>query len=135
TQDVYISFNTDEEAEAVANLWKISFINSTMVPPDEDDNLVPDASFESASIGAWHNFGSGSSLSTTTAQARKGAYSMLVTGLPASVGYAGYDITALVEDDTDYTVSAWVRHDGAANDGIRFAARVTCATPPVGHNE
>src|SRR5690606_6149184 len=46
TQDVYIRFNTDEEAEAVANLDRVSFL----------DNLVTDGGFEGASVdGGWQS--------------------------------------------------------------------------------
>jgi endo-1,4-beta-xylanase len=132
-QEIQIYFEGDTDTGSNVYIDEVKVL--PLIGGGGGSNLLANGDFESGDTAPWHNFGSGSSLSATTAQAHEGTNSMLVTGLPSTGGYAAYDVTTLVEDDTNYTVSAWVRHDGAANDGIRLAARVTCATPPVGHNE
>ncbi|HEX7028066.1 MAG TPA: endo-1,4-beta-xylanase, partial [Gammaproteobacteria bacterium] len=135
TQDVYISFNTDEAAEAVGNLDKVSFLKS--MAPDDGDNLVTDGGFEGLAVdGGWSSW-NGSTLSLSTAQAFAGSQSLLATNRPDTNQFAVYSLTGKVAANTTYSVSAQVYQAGAGVDTVRLAAKVDCtdATMPVGFNE
>lgn len=129
THDVYIRFN---DGPGVANLESIR-IGKPL--PDSGVNLIPNGDFEANSVAGWSAW-NGSTLMASSDQAHGGTYSLLATARPDANQFAVYNITGLITRDTTYSVSSWVRHEGAANDTVRLAAKVECAagTEPVGHN-
>jgi endo-1,4-beta-xylanase len=126
--DVYIRFNL---AAGVANVDSVRFGKPQ---PQSDVNLLPDGGFETG-IAGWTSW-NGSTLMTSTAQARSGLQSLLATSRPNSNQFAVYNLTSVVDPNTTYAVSAWALHAGAANATVRLAAKVECtaATAPSGHN-
>jgi endo-1,4-beta-xylanase len=95
-----------------------------VVPPD--NNLVTDGGFETgiAGWGSWN----GSTLSASTLQHRNGLQSLRASGRPNNAQFAVYNLTSRVSAGNTYTVSAWVFHTGAANDTVRLASKVGCAS-------
>jgi endo-1,4-beta-xylanase len=95
-----------------------------VVPPN--DNLVNDGGFETG-IAGWASW-NGSTLSASTLQKRNGAQSLRATARPNANQFAVYNLTSRVAAGTTYTVSAWVFHTGAANDTVRLASKLGCAS-------
>ena len=61
-------------------------------------------------------------------QARSGAQSLRATSRPDANQFAVYNLTGRVQAGTTYAVSAWAWHTGAADDTVRLAAKVGCAS-------
>jgi endo-1,4-beta-xylanase len=128
THDVYFRFNG---GPGVGNLASVRFGKPI---PQSDANLLTDGGFEGGITG-WNNWGNGT-LSASTLRARTGAQSLQSTGRAHTGGFAAYGLTALVQRNTTYAVSAWLLHTGAASTTGRLAAKIECtaATAPPGHN-
>jgi endo-1,4-beta-xylanase len=127
THDVFIRFNG---TEGVANIDKFQFGTPR---PVSDTNLIIDGGFEGSSLSGWQSW-NGSTLSITSDRVYTGSQSLLATDRPNSAQYAVYNLTAMVQPGTAYSVSAQALHTGPTSDTLRLAAKVECASPPEGHN-
>ena len=95
-----------------------------VVPPN--NNLVNDGGFETG-IAGWASW-NGSTLSASSLQKHNGAQSLRATARPSATQFAVYNLTSRVTAGSTYTVSAWVFHTGTANDTVRLASKVGCAS-------
>jgi hypothetical protein len=95
-----------------------------VVPPN--NNLVNDGGFETG-IAGWSSW-NGSTLGASTLQSRNGLQSLRASARPNANQFAVYNLTSRVAAGNTYAVSAWVFHTGAANDVVRLASKVGCAS-------
>ncbi|HEX5055606.1 MAG TPA: endo-1,4-beta-xylanase [Gammaproteobacteria bacterium] len=122
TENVFIRFNTDEEA--VANLDSVRF---GKVPPDDDGDLVTDGGFEEAVLdGGWSAwFTGGTSLALSSAKAYAGSKSLLASNRVTN-SHPSYNLTTKVEPGVTYSVSAQALHMGAGADTITMTYKLAC---------
>ena len=99
-------------------------------------NILPNGGFEANNTNGWSSW-TGSSLAATTIDPYDGSYSLLASNRAAAGAYAVYNLTSLVEANSNYSVSAQIKvidiAEGPAATG-RLAAKVECSNPPEGHN-
>ncbi len=106
--------------EGTATTSDVFIDDVRVVPPN--NNLVNDGGFETG-IAGWVNWGNGI-LSTSSAQAHGGLQSLRSTGRAGTGGFAVYGLTSVVQANTTYAVSAWVRLDGST---ARLVGKYRCA--------
>lgn len=98
-----------------------------VLPPAPAANLMSNGGFEMGITG-WSSW-NGSALSASTAQKYAGAQSLLAAARPNNTQFAvSPNIGASLTAGTTYSVSAQVRHTGAAADTVRMVSKVGCSS-------
>lgn len=82
----------------------VSFVDISEVP-----NLLSNSDFE-AGLDPWENYGD-AVVEVTDQEAYSGSNSLLVSGRKASTNGPKQDITGMIEAETNYEFSAWVKYD------------------------
>lgn len=107
-------------AIGVAPLLLVWFVSAGL--PAEAQNLLTNPGFEQGSTNGWFPFGP-VVLSATSAQARSGTWSGLVSGRTAPWNGAGQNIAGLVTQGEVYRVQGWVRLANASSDNVQLTIK------------
>jgi len=89
-------------------------------------NLITNSGFETNATG-WSVFGGGATIATSTAEAKSGTHSLLVTGRTQTYQGPQYNLLNVVTSGTSYSLSVWGRLADTNPTGSLIATmRYTC---------
>lgn len=95
-------------------------------PEPRGANLLSNSGFETGTTDGWVAWG-GATIAATTAQARTGVYSGIVTNRNATWEGPVATLTAAVTLGATYAASMWLRVDGAPSAPVDLTVKTTCS--------